>query len=543
MTPPSEEQPVSILTWLGFIAMCIGMFMAILDIQVVASSFPNIGAALNISQDRLSWIQTSYLMAEIVGIPLTGFMTRALTVRWLFAGATFAFTLASIGCAMSTNFAELVAFRTVQGFFGGALIPAVFTAIFELFPRRLHTLATVIAGTFAMIAPTVGPAFGGFLTQTYSWHAIFLVNVIPGALFGGMVAVLVPSGRANLRALTDIDFLTVLLAAVFLASLELLLKEAPHRHWTGPFVNTLLIVCPVSFALAVHQCLTRRRPFLELRRYKDRGFSAACFLSFILGIGLFGSVYLLPLFLGFVRKHTALEIGEIMIVAGLAQLVSAPVAALLECRISGRAMAALGYTMFAAGLVADGFCTIHTDFAGLVVPQILRGAGIMFCIIPSTRLAMEGWPQWDRSDASAQFNLLRNLGGAIGIALVDTILQQRTAGHASRLIERLQAGDADAAAAVGLPTAMFHGHAMGPIGETLKHMIAPMVQRAAFAQSLNEGWFLMAALFVPALIALALLPRRDFSTEAYSARNRQDRQECSGVTLGGLKGNQNATSR
>jgi DHA2 family multidrug resistance protein len=520
VTSEQSEQPVHFLTWLGFIAMCIGMFMAILDIQVVASSFPNIGAALHISQDRLSWIQTCYLIAEIIGIPLTGFMTRVLTVRWLFAGATFAFTLASIGCAMSSNFAELVTFRTIQGFFGGALIPAVFTTIFELFPRRLHTVATVVAGTFAMVAPTVGPAFGGFLTETYSWHAIFLVNVIPGVIFGTLVALLVRVGKPEWRAIAEIDFLTIVLTAIFLASLELLLKEAPRRHWSGGFVDILLVVCPLSFVLAVHQCLFRRRPFLQLRRLNDRGFAVACFLSFVLGMGVYGSVYLLPLFLGFVRRHTALEIGEIMIVAGVAQVISAPIAAMLEARVSGKAMMALGYVLFGAGLAADGFCTINTDLMGLFLPQILRGAGIMFCIIPSTRLAMEGWPRREGSDASAQFNLMRNLGGAIGIALVDTIVEQRTSAHADHLISRLQSGDIDAARLVGLPTALFHGHAMGPVGETMKAMIGPMVQRAALTQSLNEGWFLLAALFVSSLIAIALVSRRDFSAEAYSARGK-----------------------
>ncbi|HSC17589.1 MAG TPA: DHA2 family efflux MFS transporter permease subunit [Rhizomicrobium sp.] len=532
MKPPPSEQPVSVLTWVGFIAMCTGMFMAVLDIQVVASSFPNIGAALHISEDRLSWIQTCYLTAEIIAIPLTGFLTRALTVRWLFAGATYAFTLASIGCALSTNFAELVSFRTLQGFFGGALIPAVFTTIFELFPRRLHTAATVIAGTFAMIAPTIGPAFGGFLTETYSWHAIFLVNVIPGVVFGSLVALLIRVGKPDLRALANIDYLTVLLAAVFLASLELLLKEGPKRHWSGAFVDTLLAVCPIAFAFAIHQCLTRRRPFLDLRRFADRGFAAACFLSFILGTGLYGSVYLLPLFLGLVRHHSALGIGEIMVVAGAAQLISAPIAAILEPRMNGRAMVALGYGLFMAGLAADSFCTIHTDFAGLVIPQILRGAGIMFCIIPSTRLAMEGWPHAESSDASAQFNLMRNLGGAIGIALVDTLVQQRTAGHGNALVARLQAGDPHAAEAVGLPAALFHGHAMGPVSDTLKQMIAPMVQRAALTQSLNEGWLLLAALFLSSLVMIALLRRRDFSLEAYSTRNKEDRA-CPPVHEGG----------
>ena len=197
MTVSESDAPVSISAWVGFIAMCAGMFMAILDIQVVASSLPNLGMALAIPQDRLSWIQTSYLISEIVAIPLTGFLTRVFTVRWLFAGATLGFTLASIGCAASPGFAALATFRTIQGFFGGALIPAVFTTVFELFPRRLHPLATAIAGALAMLAPTIGPLAGGYLTETYSWHAIFLVNVIPGILTCVLVALCVRIGEPD----------------------------------------------------------------------------------------------------------------------------------------------------------------------------------------------------------------------------------------------------------------------------------------------------------------------------------------------------------
>jgi DHA2 family multidrug resistance protein len=514
------EPPVRFRTWLGFMAMCVGMFMAILDIQVVASSLPNIGKALSIPNDQLSWIQTSYLIAEIVAIPLTAFMTRVLSVRWLFAGATFAFTLASIGCAASNNFVELIVFRTVQGFFGGMLIPAVFTTVFELFPRRLHTVATVIAGTFAMIAPTIGPAFGGWLTQTYSWHAIFLVNVAPGIVVGTLVALCIRAGEPDWRELKNIDFVTIILAAIFLASLELLLKEGPKRDWHGDFVYALAIVCPVSFLLAIQQCLWRKRPFLDLRRFGDRSFAVACVLSFILGMGLYGSVYLLPLFLGFVRQHTALEIGEVMIVAGIAQLISAPIAALLEPRMNPLLMVGIGYLLFAAGLLANAACTIDTDFNELVLPQVLRGAGIMFCILPSTRLAMEGWPQLQIPDASALFNLMRNLGGAIGIALVDTVVGQRTAGHANHLIARLQAGDPDAARAVGLPTEYFHNQPMGPATDAMKQMVAPMIQRAAMTLSFNEAWLLLGALFFLSFAALWLLRPGAFTAEAYSARNK-----------------------
>ena len=514
-----SETPVRFSTWLGFMAMCIGMFMGILDIQIVASSLPNIGTALNIPENRLSWIQTAYLIAEIIAIPLTGFLTRAFSVRWLFAGATFGFTLASIGCAASPDFAVLIVFRTIQGFFGGALIPAVFTTVFEIFPRRQHPLATVIAGTFAMIAPTVGPWVGGYLTETFSWHAIFLANVIPGIVVGTIVALCIRHDEPDIEELRRIDYITVLLAAVFLASLELVLKEAPKRHWQGVYVTSLLIVCVLSFVVAVQQCLTRRAPFIHLRRFSDKSFSIACSLSFFLGMGLYGATYLLPLFLGFVRKHTALEIGEIMMVAGVAQLLSAPIAALLEVRINGRYLVVFGYVLFGAGLLANAQTTINTDFAGLLVPQILRGVGIMFCILPSTRLALEGWPEIQIPESSALFNLMRNLGGAIGIAVVDTIVQQRVPHHVNSLISRLQAGDTDAARTVGLPTAMFHGTAMGPASDTVKHMIAPMVQRAALTQSFNEAWFLLGAIFLLSLLALALVSRRDFRQEAYSARN------------------------
>ncbi|HSZ75713.1 MAG TPA: DHA2 family efflux MFS transporter permease subunit, partial [Rhizomicrobium sp.] len=342
---PTDGKPVTIAAWLGFLAMCVGMFMAILDIQVVATSLPDMAKALNIPQDKLSWIQTSYLIAEIIAIPLTAFLTRAMSVRWLFAGSTLAFTIASIGCAMSNDFVSLITLRTIQGFCGGALIPAVFTSIFVLFPSKREAVATTIAGTFAMIAPTIGPALGGWLTQTYSWHAIFLVNVAPGLIVTAMVARLVRVGEPDWKLLKQIDYVTIVLSAIFLGSLELALKEGPKYHWHGNYIDIILAVCAISGATAFHQCLTRPAPFVDLRRFKERSFMIGCILSFTLGMGLFGASYLTPVFLGFVRGHTPIEIGEVMIVAGVAQLFAAPIAAFLETRVDARIIAACGFAL------------------------------------------------------------------------------------------------------------------------------------------------------------------------------------------------------
>jgi DHA2 family multidrug resistance protein len=494
-------------TWVGFIAMCVGMFMAILDIQVVASSLTNIQAALHISSDRMSWIQTAYLIAEVIAIPLTGWLTRALSLRWMFVAATLGFTLASLGCALCTSLEPLLFIRVVQGFCGGMLIPGVFTSAFTEFPDKDRVLATMIAGTFAMIAPTVGPAVGGYLTETYSWHAIFLVNIVPGLLVALLVAFCVPRDKPDWREFRRIDYAGVVLVAIFLGSLELLLKEAPRRSWHGGFVTILIAACAVSAALGTWQCLRAAHPFVKLRRFRDLSFSLGCALSFVFGCGIYGATYLMSVFLGLVRQHTPLEIGEIMMVSGAVQLLTAPVAAWLETRMDPRLLTAIGFGLFGAGILINGFETTTTDFDELFWPQVLRGASIMLCLLPATRLALERWPQSEIPDASGLFNLMRNLGGAIGIALIDTILEQRTRGHADHLIQRLQAGDPDAARAVGLPLAQFHNVPLGPIDDMTKAIVAPMVQRAALTISFNEAWRAIAILFAISLFALPLMRR------------------------------------
>src|SRR5271167_1670749 len=192
-------------TWLGFILMCLGMFMAVLDIQVVATSLPAIQEALEISRDAMSWIQTAYLIAEITAIPLTGWLTRVMTLRWLFVVAISLFTLASIGCAFSGDFPTLVSFRVLQGFAGGTLIPAVFSAVFLLFPVRLHPIATTMAGIMAVLAPTIGPVVGGWITETWSWHWLFLINVAPGVVAATATPLLLPAEKPNFNDLATLD--------------------------------------------------------------------------------------------------------------------------------------------------------------------------------------------------------------------------------------------------------------------------------------------------------------------------------------------------
>ena len=499
----SEPAEATAAIWLGFLLMCLGMFMAILDIQVVATSLPAIQHALGISRDAMSWIQTAYLIAEIIAIPLTGWLTRVMTLRWLFVTAISLFTLASIGCASSLDLATLVSFRVLQGFAGGTLIPAVFSAVFLLFPLRLHPAATTIAGIMAVLAPTVGPVVGGWITETWSWHWLFLINVVPGCVAAVATPLLRPREKPCFADLATLDRTSLALMAMALACLEIGLKQAPQDGWLSPLCLMLFLASAATAILFAGRTLKAAHPVIQLTTLRARAFAIGCALSFCLGVGLFGSVYLMPVFLAYVRRHDAFEIGTIMLVTGIAQLAAAPVAGMLESRLDPRKLSAAGFALFALGLGLSALQSRVADFDEMFWPQVLRGIAIMFCLLPPTRLALGTLTAAQVPDASGLFNLMRNLGGAIGIALIDTILYGRTGGHAEALRDRLIAGDISAARAIGLDVYLFTHRPPDASDATVEAYVRPMVEKAAFALSTNEAWALLA---IVALIGLLLVP-------------------------------------
>ena len=501
--PGIPDTTPDIRTWAGFLLMCLGMFMAILDVQVVATSLPTIQRELAISPDAMSWIQTAYLIAEVVAIPLTGLFTRVLTLRGLFAVAVALFTLASVGCAFSRSLAELLVFRMAQGFCGGVLIPAVFSAVFLLFPVRLHAIATTIGGVVAVLAPTVGPVVGGWITDNWSWPWLFLINVIPGMIAASATPFLLPRQKANLGELATLDGLSLVLLAAALAALQIGLKEAPHRGWLSLTCISLLLGSAAGVALFVRRSLRAAHPIVQLATLRRRSFAVGCGLSFCLGVGLFGSVYLMPVFLAFVRRHDAFEIGTIMLVTGVAQLIAAPVAAFLESRFGARWLTGAGFALFAVGLGLSANQPRTADFDEMFWPQILRGIAIMFCLLPPTRIALGALPQSEIADASGLFNLMRNLGGAIGIALIDTILYGRSGIYAEDFRVRLLSGDLTAATAIGLDPALLANRPPGPPGADAVAFVRPMVEKASLALSVNEAWAMLACV---AVVGMLLVP-------------------------------------
>ena len=335
-----------------------------------------------------------------------------LTLRWLFGIAISLFTLASIGCAFSGNFLTLISFRVLQGFAGGTLIPAVFSAVFLLFPIRLHPVATTMAGIMAVLAPTVGPVVGGWITDIYSWHWLFLINVVPGIIAAAATPSCAGPRLSNLYPRRhSLGFWPSRLQPRDRP------EGSPHDGGTPLLALFLLSAGAATLLPENAQGRISRGRAVGVR---SRSFAIGCALSFFLGIGLFGSVYLMPVFLAYVQHHDAFEIGTVMLVTGVSQLVSAPIAGMLESRFDPRWLSAAGFGLLAIGLGCSAFQSRVADFDEMYWPRGLRGVAIMFCLLPPTRLALGALTEAQVPDASGLFNLMRNLGGAIGIALIDT---------------------------------------------------------------------------------------------------------------------------
>ncbi|MET0935730.1 MAG: DHA2 family efflux MFS transporter permease subunit [Luteibacter sp.] len=422
----------------AFASMCLGMFIALLDIQIVSASLRDIGGGLSAGADDTAWVQTSYLIAEIVVIPLSGWLSRVFSTRWLFAVSAAGFTLTSLLCGIAWDIQSMIVFRAAQGFLGGSMIPMVFTTAFVFFEGKKRVVAAATIGALASLAPTLGPTLGGWITDHYSWHWLFFINLIPGAFVTIAVPMLVKIDEADLSLLKVGDWLGIALIGTFLACLEYTLEEGPRWNWMeDSTIRTTAWISAVAGVLFVWRGLTAEHPVVDLRALKDRNFALGCFFSFVTGIGLFATIYLTPLFLGRVEGYSALQIGKAVFSTGVFQILTIPVYAILANRVDLRWLLMIGLAFFAVSMFE--FTPITHDWSAteLLFPQALRGMGQQLAVPPTVTLTLGGLLPSKLKQASGLFNLMRNLGGAIGIAACATILNDRTNLHFYRMAEHL----------------------------------------------------------------------------------------------------------
>ncbi|MFZ4963098.1 DHA2 family efflux MFS transporter permease subunit [Pseudomonas sp. Mn2068] len=422
----------------AFACMCVGMFIALIDIQIVSASLKDIGGGLSAGADDTAWVQTAYLIAEIIVIPLSGWLSRVMSTRWLFAASAAGFTLTSLLCAMAWNIQSMIAFRALQGFLGGSMIPLVFTTAFIYFSGKQRIIAASTIGAIASLAPTLGPAVGGLITDISSWHWLFYINLVPGLFVTLAVPMLVKVDKPNPALLKGADYIGIVLMAVFLGCLEYTLEEGPRWNWfSDSTITTTAWVAAVSGALFIWRCLEIEEPIVDLRALGDRNFALGCLFSFITGIGIFATIYLTPLFLGRVRGYGAFDIGLAVFSTGIFQLLAIPVYAFLANRIDLRWILMIGLALF--GLSMWNFAPITHDWGAkeLLLPQAIRGFAQQLTVAPTVTLTLGALAPARLKLASGLFNLMRNLGGAIGIAACATVLNDRTNLHFLRLAEHL----------------------------------------------------------------------------------------------------------
>jgi len=434
--PQAPSETMNPRTVFAFLAMVFGMFMAILDIQIVSASLGEIQAGLAAGPDEIAWVQTSYLVAEVIMIPLSGFLGRLLSTRVLFTVSAAGFTAASALAATATNMDEMIVYRAIQGFIGGGMIPSVFAAAYTIFPPSKRSIVSPMIGLVATLAPTIGPTIGGYLSHAFSWHALFLVNVIPGIGVTLAAWTLIDFDEGDASLLKRFDWIGLAGMAAFLGSLEYVLEEGPQYDWLQDrSVFTFAVIMAVGGVVFFWRSFRASVPVVDFSAFRDINFTFGSIFSFVMGIGLYGLTYLFPLYLGRVRGYDSLMIGEAVFISGAAMFLTAPLSGMLSRKVDPRVMLLVGFLGFAAGTWMMTGITSEWDYNELVVPQIFRGVSLMLCMVTISNLALGTLPPEKMKNASGLFNLTRNLGGAVGLALINTLLIHRADMHYARLSE------------------------------------------------------------------------------------------------------------
>ncbi len=498
----------------AFVVMCFGMFMAILDIQIVSASLSEIQAGLSASGDEIPWVQTAYLVAEVIAIPLSGFLSRALGTRVLFAMSAAGFTFASMMCGLTSSINTMIVWRALQGFIGGGMIPTVFATAYLIFPGERQKFVAPVIGLIATLAPTIGPTVGGYMTDALSWHWLFFINIVPGSIVAAAAWLLIDFDKPDLSLLENFDWWGLLSMAGFLGPLEYVLEEGPRYDWfDDTTIAAVAVVSALSAVVFFVRALTARAPIVDLKAFVNRNFAVGSLFSFVLGIGLYGLTYIYPVYLAEIRGYDALMIGDTMFVSGLAMFLTAPVAGQLSQRFDPRYTLIAGFVLFAIGTWQMTFVTTDWDFWQIFWPQVFRGVGLMFSIVPVTNTALGTLPPERMKDASGLFNLTRNLGGAIGLAAINTALNDRMDLHLTRLHAAVNWAREPATETLNRLTAHFQGsdaHLMA-----IKQMMG-MVRQQAAVMSFADVFWMLTVLFL-ALAALGIFMKKPATGVAVDA--------------------------
>ncbi|MGY3697293.1 DHA2 family multidrug resistance protein [Bradyrhizobium sp. USDA 3240] len=503
-----DPNRASMAVWISIVAAMIGAFMAILNIQITNASLLNIEGGIGTGVDNGSWISTSYLIGEIVVIPLTDFLSRVFSFRKIIIGFATLFAIFSVACAFTHDLPSMIAMRGLQGFFGGVLIPMAFTLVFTKLPKVQQPIGLAMFALAVTFAPAIGPTIGGYLTENYGWQTIFFVNVVPTAVMVITLSFTLERQPMQLNLLREGDWLGIATMAIGLASLQAVLEEGNKDDWFGsPFIVKLAVIAAVSLTLFVWIELVVEKPLLRLRLLTQRSFGFGTISAVFVGFALFGSVYLLPAYLGQVQRYNAEQIGQVLAWTGLPQLILIPLVPKLMQRFDARFIAFTGMILFAVSSFMN--IQMSLDYSGdqFFYPNIVRAVGQAITLAPLSAISLGSVAPQDAAAASGISNMMRNLGGAIGTALLATIVTKREQFHSNIIGQSVHLGREEVRTRIAEVTNYFLSHGISDPATAHSQAIVAIgniVKRQALVLGFSDAFAVIGVVLVLAAIAIVL---------------------------------------
>lgn len=511
--PGKAEPAVSAKTWIAVIGATLGAFMAVLNIQIVNASLADIQGAIGAGIDDGGWISTSYLIAEIVVIPLSGWLAQVFSIRRYLLTNAILFLVLSVACAFAQDLPQMIVLRAIQGFTGGVLIPMAFTLIITLLPKAKQPVGLALFALSATFAPAIGPTIGGFLTENWGWQFIFYVNLVPGAVMIAMLWFSLEARPMRLSLLREGDWAGIATMAIGLSALQTVLEEGNKDDWFGsPFIVKLSVIAAVALSAFLWIELTTQKPLLNLRLLLRRNFGFGMLANFLLGIALYGSVFILPVYLSRIQGYNAEQIGMVLAWTGLPQLLLIPLVPRLMKRFDPRLIIGIGFALFAASNFMNIYMTNDYATDQLFWPNIVRALGQALVMAPLSAVATAGIEAENAGSASGLFNMMRNLGGAVGIAMLQTFLTKREQYHSNVLMQSVSMLEQATRNRIDQLTQYFINHGIADHAEATHRAviaIGRIVQKQAFILAFSDTFYLLGAALIVALMAALLLKKPD----------------------------------
>ena len=491
------------------IAIMLSTILEVLDTSIVNVAIPDMQGNLGATVDQINWVSTGYILANVIILPLTGWLSNYFGRRLYLAGSILLFTAASLLCGTSTTLNMLVFFRILQGAGGAALLSTAQATLIEVFPRKQLPMVQALFSMGLVAAPTFGPTVGGFITDSYNWRWIFFINIPIGILAGFLVLTFLQDSKYQTKRV-PIDFIGIGMLAIGLGSLQTMLEKGNRESWfESPLISGLAVSATVFLIAFVFWELKTEYPAVKLSVLKHKSFAAGSVYGMVLGFGLYGGVFILPIFLQEIQHFTAFQTGRLLLPGGLVTALSLPILGRIMGKVDPRLIVGFGSILFAISMFQLQTMNIDTGQNDLIIPLLIRGLALSCMFLPLVLTSLAGLPPQEVGYASGIFNLSRQVGGSIGIAFLTTQLDHRTAIHTVNLANHVSFSDSitqqrilmaqQQLVAKGVPPIQAFYSAIGTINAS--------IARQAITMSFEDGFRIIGLSFLLALPLLVLLKR------------------------------------